>query len=750
MDSLSIAQLGAQNEQDVFLAVTLNGQDTGALARFYVRNGKLWAKQADLRSIGIDVDAHTFSSEVIPLDSIAQLTYRYSAARQSIAIEVPPALRTPYRYGQAPTTAVGEATSSRGLALNYDAYYQYAHRSQLSIWNELRYFDSNGVLENSGTLYTGSYRGEDSYVRFDTSWTHSDPVRLRTLRLGDTISSALDWTRPVRMAGIQFSRNYDLRPDLITFPLPQLGGTATVPSTVDLYINNMRRFSTEVPDGPFIFNDAPGITGAGNATIVTRDALGRSVSTTLPIYIDRRMLAAGLSSYSVEAGFIRRRYALESFDYDSHPAASGTIRYGLSNALTVEGHAEATVGVYNLGAGALVGLGANGVLNGALSLSAGTGTGARVALGYQLLQQRFSLDLQTIRNLSNYRDLGTTDGYPMAKKMDRATVSFSLDEHHSVAASYIGYTLPGYQPSHVGSVGYTANLGKRVSTNLSAYRDFGGREDTGLFLSVSISLDGGTYLGAYGGRQNGDTSFNLTASRSPDYEGGWGWGLQAGKTASARWGQAQTTYRGRYGEVTALAQQVDGHGSAALNASGAVTLMDGSLTASRRLYDGFALVSTGGIADIPVLHENRVIGVTDASGHYLIPDLNSYQRNRISIDGLDLPSNFKLARSNAEVVPQARSGVLAEFLVTEYRAASLILRDAQGKAIPVGADVYHEESGARTVVGYDGVAFVEQLAATNHLRIRYENNTCQVQFTFKNTDASELPTIGPLICDASG
>src|SRR5690606_23268920 len=134
----------------------------------------------------------------------------------------------------------------------------------------------------------------------------------------------------------------------------------------------------------------------------------------------------------------------------------------------------------------------------------------------------------------------------------------------SVAASYIGYTLPGYEPSHVGSLGYTANIGKRVSANLSAYRDFGGRNDKGLFLSVSISLDNGTYLGAYGGRQNSEASYNLTASRSPDYDGGWGWGVQTGKTASTGWDQAQTTYRGRYGEITALAQQVDGHGSAAL------------------------------------------------------------------------------------------------------------------------------------------------------------------------------------------
>jgi outer membrane usher protein len=65
---------------------------------------------------------------------------------------------------------------------------------------------------------------------------------------------------------------------------------------------------TAVPSGPFIINQVAGINGAGQATLVTRDAAGRAVSTTLPLYVDTRMLAAGLTDYSVELGVLRRRY----------------------------------------------------------------------------------------------------------------------------------------------------------------------------------------------------------------------------------------------------------------------------------------------------------------------------------------------------------------------------------------------------------------------------------------------------------
>uniref|UniRef100_UPI0012900B46 fimbria/pilus outer membrane usher protein n=3 Tax=Pseudomonadota TaxID=1224 RepID=UPI0012900B46 len=147
--------------------------------------------------------------------------------------------------------------------------------------------------------------------------------------------------------------------------------SSVVPSSVSLYVNGVQQYSGNVPAGPFVVNQIPGITGSGQATLVTRDALGRSVSTSVPLYIDTRMLAAGLSSYSIEMGVARRQFSVRSFDYDKRPAVTASGRYGLDDALTLEGHSEMSAGVYNVGAGALVRLGQAGVVNGALSGSAG-------------------------------------------------------------------------------------------------------------------------------------------------------------------------------------------------------------------------------------------------------------------------------------------------------------------------------------------------------------------------------------------
>jgi outer membrane usher protein len=175
-------------------------------------------------------------------------------------------------------------------------------------------------------------------------------------------------------------------------------------------------------------------------------------------------------------------------------------------------------------------------------------------------------------------------------------------------------------------------------------------------------------------------------------------------------------------------------------------LMDHVLEPSRRIDDGFALVSTDGVAGIPVLHENRVIGTTDSSGHLLIPDLNSYQHNQVSIDSMNLPADARIATTSADLVPQAQSGVLARFGVTRYSAASLILHDPDGKVLPPGARVHEVESGKDTIVGYDGMTFVDGLQQTNHLVVTSGALRCAVSFDYARPKDGSLPTIGPLTC----
>lgn len=737
-------------EEELFLEVILNGEQTGLILRF--TRGKTSGLRSSAQNLrDLELDPRLFGVDGVPefdLDQVKGLSYSYDPARQTIALRVDDALRAPLTLSGRTVRKPGAATVTPGVLLNYDAFSVLGRNRSTSISNELRYFNGSGVLTNTGIVNLSSQLRQ--YVRFDTAWVQSDPDTLETWTVGDFISSSLSWSRSLRMGGVQWKRSFDLRPDLLTFPAAALGGSAVVPSAVTLYLNGVRQLETAVPSGPFIINQVAGINGAGQATLVTRDAAGRAVSTTLPLYVDTRMLAAGLTDYSVELGVLRRRYTTASFSYARTPAASASLRRGLSDSLTLEAHAEGSSGVLNGGAGLLWRLGQAGVVSASLAASGGGADGARrgrqATLGYQYLSPRFSVDLQSQRADAGYSDLGTLEGGAGVRANDRINFNLSLGAGQGLGFSAISLRSPLSAPARVQALSYSATLGGGLFLSVSAFRDLRDAKARGVFFSVSGTLGERISATVSRSRQNDVRSTTTTLSRSADYSGGFGWGLQTVNSNGATQYQAQGLYLGNYGQVSARVLDNNGQRTSAVDVAGALVLMDGSVHAARQVGAGFALVSTDGVGGVTVLQENQVIGKTSGAGYMLVPNLNPYFINQIGIDPSNLPLEARIASTGQGVVPARLSGVLVRFPVETYEAASVILHDADGQPLGAGADVLHLESGNRTVVGYDGVAFIDHLQPLNHLRLTVDGKPCAIEFTYVPVKGNAMPTIGPYRC----
>lgn len=742
------APLPSAGMDDLYLEAVINGTPTRTIARFRLHDGRLSATAGELRAVGIRTDGlRPDANGLIALDGIAGLRYTYEVRPQQVRFVLDDARRVPDVL-TAHTRPRVPPTSGTGLVLNYDAYLQPTTPggggASLGVFSEQRVFHPGGVFSNSGVALAA--RGADRYTRLETSWAHSDPERLTTLRLGDTVTASLGWSRAVRLGGMQWQRNFDLRPDLVTYPLPLLGASAAVPTAVDLYVNNVRQFSGQVGGGPFVLNTTPAITGAGQAVIVVKDALGRDVVTSVPLYIDTGLLAAGLSDYAVEAGFLRNQYGMRSFDYARSPALSASLRHGLSGSLTLESHAEAARGLANLGAGMRVGLGQAGVASGAASLAQGGGaTGAQGSLGYQYRAPEVSIDLQGTRTFGTYRDLASTAGAPFYRSLLRGTVSRPVGRTGSVAASYIDLSAPGSDRSRIVSLSYAALLGRDLSLSASAYQDLVDRRARGVLLTLSVALGNDTNAAASIGSDHGRAAATVSAVRTPDYGGGVGWQLQSSESGAQRRSLAQVNYRGRYGDAFAAVQEVDGHTGTALDMAGSLVLMDGAVLPGRRINDAFALVTTEDMANVPVTFENRLMGRTNARGHLLVPDLVAYENNRVAIDPLVLPVNARLAASSTTVAPADRSGVLVRFHVETFHGAQLRLVDAQGQPLPAGSHATLARTGARYPIGYDGLAFIDALETEDIVRVDDVDPPCAVRVEYP-VDAEALPTLGPLRC----
>jgi len=743
----------------LYLQVSINGNRLSGLYPFMLRADALWATPATLRHIGFKSPAQ--NQDMVRLDTIRGTQVKYDVANQALAITAPlPEL-------DLARTVVGtegpehlKISHGTGLLLNYDLYGTYDDSrgdQTLSATSELRAFNSLGVLSNTMLSQVGSdvnqaYAGQDAggrfqNIRLDTAWTSSWPDKEITLTMGDTITGNLSWTRATRIGGIQLGRDFSLKPYQITAPLPAFMGSATLPSSVDLYIDGIKRYNGTVPAGPFELNSPPRLTGLGNAQVVLTDALGRRTQIDIPFYAGSRLLARGLDDWSISAGYVREDYGLSSFSYADKPMVSGTMRYGVSNSVTVETHAETTQGLGAGGAGVVATLGLAGQVSGSYALSQDSGRhGSQYSLGYQWQNRRFNFTANTIRSNAGYRDVASLYGLPPALVTESAVAGVSLDRVGTVSLSYVHSLYPDSSSNRYAGAYWSKSLGGSMTLSASYNRNLNAPHDQTVFFGLTVYLGHNINVGGSVHRDNGQTSYGLNASQSTPATTGWGWSLQTQRAPGTQYGYAEADYRGQYGEYRAGVNTSNSDDTVYAGASGSLVAMGGDVFAGRKIYDGFAVVSTDHVPDIPVRLQNNPVGKTDSSGMLMVSPLAAYQKNLISINTMQLPADVRADRVDAEVATARGSGALVAFRIRRVRAATLILRGRNGKPLPLGASVQLNDSREFALIGYGGMTYLEDLKDQNSLKVTFSGQTCSVEFAYRQSADFAKP-IGPLLCE---
>jgi outer membrane usher protein len=239
-------------------------------------------------------------------------------------------------------------------------------------------------------------------------------------------------------------------------------------------------------------------------------------------------------------------------------------------------------------------------------------------------------------------------------------------------------------------------MGARTSLFLQGYADFERSHARGVYLGLSVSLDNGRSAYANATRTMNHNLVSVGATSPVDYDaGGFGWSLQADGDTTGDYLHALASgdYLGRYGEMQLTLEQFRHASLQSVDARGALVFMDGTLMASRSVSDSFAMVSTDGVEGIPVIRENRLVGTTNASGHFVVPDLHSYQANRLAIDTVGLSVDRRVDVDQMVVIPAGGAGVLAHFPVLQYSGASVILVGGDQKAAASGQPRHADGDG---------------------------------------------------------
>ncbi|MFI8009007.1 fimbria/pilus outer membrane usher protein [Acinetobacter sp. ABJ_C4_1] len=769
---------GQQQEHDftqLFLNISINSNTSEDL--FSVKqskDGKLYIRSGDLKTLRVKMDEHIPDSQWVCLNELKGIQFKYLENEQSLNLQVPSNMLMGYLVD-----LTGQQTTSSSLLkmkplnaalLNYSLYHTITNDESIFSGSAEGIFNSGIGNFSSGVLYNGSNEtsySHEKWVRLESKWQYVDPEKVRIYTLGDFISNSSDWGSSVRLAGLQWSSAYTQRGDIVTSALPQFSGSAALPSTLDLYVNQQKIYSGLVPSGPFDVKQLPFISG-NEVTLVTTDATGQQTITKKPYYFSSKILAKGINEFSVDVGVPRYNYGLYSNDYDDATFASGAIRYGYSNSLTLSGGAEAsTDGLSNLGTGFAKNVFGVGVINADIAASQYKDeNGYSALLGLEgRISKNISFNTSYRKVFDNYFDLARVSQIrylkenqitsepqnylsysALADEIIRAGINYNFYPGYSI---YVGYNQIKYSDNSYKllSANLSGSLNKNWGFYSSAYKDYENHKDYGIYFALrytpstrvnaisSVSSDSGrlTY------RQE---VFVLSEPQIDSF--GWGGYVERDQDAHTNNASIYGSYRARAAYLTGRYNRIGDNDQVALSATGSLVAAAGRVFAANEIGDGYAVVTNAG-PQSQIINGGINLGTTDKSGRFLIPSLMPYRENHIYLDPSYLPLNWNVKSTDQKTVVGYRQGTLVDFGAHQVVSGLVKVVDKNNSPLKPGYSV-RINGQQDAIVGYDGEVFVPNLLKQNKLEVDLlDHGSCQVDFTY-NSNQYSTKKLGPYIC----
>jgi outer membrane usher protein len=738
------------SHRDLLLEVWINGSNRHEVVAVAQREGALWVARTTLVALGVRLQAPDGSGAPAPqldLATVAGVRAQIDESGQRLLLEVDPAQLAPQlidlSHRQPPSW---QATSGTGMLLDYDlSATRDTHAAGIDggATYAASWFSPHWRFTDSGFVRTLGERTES--VRLDSALIVDRPGQLRQWVIGDSVSGGLSWSRPVRFGGLHLGSDYSLQPQMRTFPLPDFAGSVTVPSSVDVYINQTRVLSQDLSKGPFEIHDLPLVTGRGEAQVVVRDLLGREQVQSIPFYASSMLLRPGLDDYSLDLGAMRRDYVSRSFSYGK-PMVSATLRHGVDDNLTAQAHGELAPGLSLAGAGVVVGVQPFGVVSVDAASSRGLGgSGHLLSIGSTSQFGVWNLFGEWLVASAGYRDAGSLyDAEPVRHRLQLGA-GMTLSRRDSVAFSWTDVRYPNLHAELLGG-SYTRSSSSGIYLGASLLFDQLARAWQGqVFVSVPWGRSQSASVST--GSDNGRATARASLIQSANPDGGFGYRLSGGHDPIP-FAEVDATWVGSHAVVDGELSQVDGDHAVRLGARGSLAWMRGvdEVFAARSVDDAFALVRTGH-PHASVYRENRKVAIADAAGVALLPSLSAYVPNRISLDPHDYPMNVMLEQVERDVVPRRGGGVLVDLKPRVTAPVLLSIRLGDGSYPPLGAQVMIDGIRTRTVVGRHGKVFVPVTHGRVSGRIVFDGRSCRFRVgRIADAERGRIPRVGPLTC----
>jgi outer membrane usher protein len=612
---------------------------------------------------------------------------------------------------------------------------------------------------NIGAWYlrhNGSYSqmsdGPSQYSSINTYLQRDIPQLKGRMLLGESNTTGqLFDTLP--FTGVQLASDERMLPESRRGYAPEIRGIARTNARVTVRQGGQVLHETTVTPGEFLINDLYPTGYGGDLDVTVRESDGTEQTFSVPYASVAQLLRPGASRYAITAGEVRS----DSL-HDKPALFQSTYQYGLTNAITGYGGLQLSQDYYALQLGTAV-----GTPIGALAFDA---TQARTYLphsrdengryqpGHSLSGQSYQVSYnklisETNSNLSLAAYRFSTDGYmdfmtamhtrdavaqgssadSIWRAKNRLTLTASQGLPDNWGQLYASGSVQDYWNQESSDtqyqVGYN-NRYKSLSYGISANRTFSSQGDSQTNYLLSFSMPLGRNDQTHTPQLRMDLSHDstgrygqqATVSGSAGAENQYSYGVTAmnvnqGMGSS---GSLSGSYRSPVTAMSGTYSTGKGYQSASAGLNGTVIAHTDGVTFTPYSSDTFALVEAKGAEGASV---SSYPGVKiDSRGYAVVPYLNPYQMNDISIDPKGTASDVELDNTSQKVAPYSGAVVKVQYS-TQRGTPMLVSATYRGEPVPFGADVFDHKGSRVGAVGQGGQVYARVAEEKGQLKVTW-------------------------------
>jgi outer membrane usher protein len=647
----------------------------------------------------------------------------YDSGRQRLDLTLPQALVRHTARGTVPYSQWDSGVTAAMLGYNLGAWRTSSYGSeQRQIYGTL-----NGGV-NIGAWYlrhNGSYSWQEHqghrYDAINTYLQRDLPSVRGRLLMGESNTQGQLFDT-VAFTGVSLASDDRMLPESLRGYAPEIRGIVRTNAMVSVRQNGQVIYETTVTPGEFVIDDLYPTGYGGSLSVTVKEADGQEQHFEVPYAAVTQLLRPGSWRYSVTGGKLRN-------DWLSSKPAFGEVTWqqGLTNRFTGYTGARMAPDYYAAQAGVAVGT-LIGAIAADVTHTAFTSPGGSDMQGqsYRLSYSKYLPDTGSNFSLATYRFstrnyLSIQDAMllreravepeKMVRPRNRATLTFNQSLGSRFGQLYLSGSIQDYWGrdgrDQQYQAGYNLSTG-RLSWGLSATRsrNSAGKFENSWLLSLSMPLgDNATrntpYLRSSLTRDaQGKYGEQLSLSGSAGENQQFSYSVDAShQSVGGNAGTLSGQYRSPWSSLSATASKGKDYNSTSLGMNGTLIAHGGGLSASPYTGDTFAIIEAKGAegARVSAMPGIRV----DSRGYALVPNLNPYQMNDVSIDPKGAGDGVEFSTTRQKVAPYFGAVVKLSYGVRQGNTLILNLVQQNGQPVPFGAEAVDSDG---TIVGYTGQA----------------------------------------------